>query len=53
MPEVRAAREILGAVKGLSARGALHVAIMRSAGISRILSLDRGFDICPGIERLN
>ena len=53
MPEIRAAREILGAVKGLSARDALHVSIMRSAGISRILSLDQGFDACPGIERLS
>ena len=53
MPEVRAAREILASVQGLSARDAIHVSIMRSAGISRILSLDQGFDACPGIERLS
>ena len=53
MAQVRAAREILASVEGLSARDALHVAVMRNAGVSRILSMDRGFDSCPGIERLN
>lgn len=52
MSQIRAAREILASVEGLSARDALHVAVMRSAGVSRILSLDRGFDRCPGIDRL-
>lgn len=52
MAEVRAARGLIGSVDGLSARDALHVAVMRTAGISRILSFDRGFDACPGIERL-
>lgn len=52
MSEIRAARALIGSVDGLSARDALHVAVMRSAGISRILSFDRGFDACPGIERL-
>ena len=52
MSQIRAAREILASVGGLSARDALHVAVMRSAGVSRILSLDRGFDRCPGIDRL-
>ena len=53
MPEVNAARQILASVQGLSARDALHVSIMRCAGISRILSLDQGFDACPVIERLS
>ena len=52
IPEVRAARAVLNAVEGLSARDALHVAVMRRAGIQRILSFDQGFDTCPGIERL-
>ena len=52
MPEVRAARALLRSLDGLSARDALHVAVMRKAGVDRILSFDRGFDICPGIERL-
>ncbi len=50
--EVRAARALIGSVDGLSARDALHVAVMRKAGASRILSFDNGFDACPGIQRL-
>ena len=53
MSEIRAARAIIGAVAGISARDALHVAVMRKAGASRILSFDSGFDACPGIERLD
>ena len=52
MPEIRAARDLIAAVDGISARDALHVAVMRKAGIDRILSFDRGFDRLPGIERL-
>ena len=52
MSEIRAARALISSVDGLSARDALHVAVMRKAGISRILSFDRGLDACPGIERL-
>ena len=50
--DVRAARELVASVEGISARDALHVAVMRRAGIERIFSLDRGFDACPGLERL-
>ena len=53
MSEIRAAREVIDSVQGVSARDALHVAIMHSAGVSRILSMDRAFDLCPGIERLS
>ncbi len=52
MSEVRFARRLLEAVSGLSARDALHVAVMRKAGVKRILSFDAGFDACPGIDRL-
>ncbi len=52
MSEIHAARSLINAVASLSARDALHVAVMRKAGISRILSFDRGFDACPGIDRL-
>ena len=51
--DVRAARELLASVGGISARDALHAAVMRHAGIERIFSLDRGFDACPGLERLS
>jgi predicted nucleic acid-binding protein len=40
-------------VKGISARDALHVTVMRAAGVSRILTFDRSFDACQGIERLS
>lgn len=52
MPEVRAARTIVDTLDGISARDALHVAIMRRNGVHRILSFDRGFDVVPGIERI-
>ena len=50
--EIYAARDLLRSVSGISARDALHVAVMRKAGISRILSYDTSFDTIPGIERL-
>ena len=53
MPEIRVARTIIDAVEGVSARDALHVAIMRSSHVSRILSFDRGFDAFPELERLH
>ena len=53
MAEVRSARAILESVEGVSARDALHVAVMRAAGVSRILTFDRSFDACQGIERLS
>ena len=53
MAEIRSARAILESVKGVSARDALHVAVMRAAGVSRILTYDRSFDACQGIERLS
>lgn len=37
----------------LSARDAIHVAVMEQHGIERILSFDTGFDEVPGIERLS
>ena len=53
LPEIRAARSTMDAVDGVSARDALHVAIMRSRRIGRILSFDRGFDGFPELDRLH
>lgn len=39
--------------ESLSARDALHVAVMERHGVSRILSFDAGFDEVPGIERIS
>lgn len=36
----------------LSARDALHIAVMEQQGIERILSFDSAFDSFPGITRL-
>jgi uncharacterized protein len=46
------ARDELLARWGLSARDAVHIAVMRQHGVSRILSFDRGFDAVPDITRL-
>ena len=50
---VERAKEIVLGQKGLSARDAVHLAIMQIHGIKRILSFDRGFDGFPGITRLS
>ena len=49
---IERARDILDSVRTISARDALHLAVMELTGIQRILSYDRGFDVVPGIERL-
>ena len=50
---VEKAREIVLGRKGLSARDAIHLAIMHAHGVRKILSFDRGFDQFPGITRLS
>ena len=35
--DIREARSLIGSVHGISARDALHVAVMRKAGVTRIL----------------
>ena len=47
------AKDILMGRPQMSARDALHVAIMEQHGIERILSFDSGFDGFPGISRLS
>ena len=49
---VERAKEIVLARQQLSARDALHAAVMERHRIRRILSFDSGFDGLPGIERL-
>ena len=49
---VISARDIVFGSPGLSARDAIHVAVMRQHGVEEILSFDRGFDDIPGIRRL-
>lgn len=46
------ARAIVLAYRDLSARDAVHLAVMEREGIERILSFDAGFDSFPGIRRI-
>jgi uncharacterized protein len=46
------AKQIVLGYPQLSARDAVHLAVMRRHGIDRILSFDTGFDGLPGITRI-
>jgi hypothetical protein len=47
------AKQIVLGNRRLSARDAVHLAVMEQHGINRILSFDSGFDGFPGIARLS
>lgn len=47
------AKEVVFSHRRLSARDAMHVAVMQRHGTERILSYDAGFDGVPGITRLH
>ena len=51
-PIVERAKTIVLSRRQLSARDAVHLAVMEEAGIETILSFDAGFDGLPGIRRL-
>jgi len=46
------AKALVLGYRNLSARDALHVAVMQEHGVDRIMSLDGGFDGLPGVQRL-
>lgn len=50
--DAEAAKDLVLRYASLSARDALHAAVMRRYGIDRIMTFDRCFDALPGIERL-
>jgi predicted nucleic acid-binding protein len=50
--DVEKAKSILAGSDRISARDALHIAIMKRRGIETILSFDAAFDACPGITRV-
>lgn len=50
---VERAKTIVLGYKRLSARDAVHIAVMEQHGIDRILTFDAGFDGFPGITRLS
>ena len=47
------AKEIVLGYRQLSARDAVHLAVMEHHGIERILTFDSGFDGFPGMTRLS
>ncbi len=51
--DVERARRLLRTTPRLTARDALHVAVMQGRDVGRILSFDTGFDGIPGIIRLS
>lgn len=52
LADAMAARDILLRYRSLSARDAIHLAVMERYGIERIMSFDRGFDSYPKMERV-
>lgn len=52
LDDVTGARDMLLAGTGTSARDAIHVAVMRRLGCTRIMTFDRAFDGVPGIRRV-
>jgi len=49
---VERAKQIVLGREGLSARDALHVAVMQEHSVEQILSFDVRFDRVPGVKRL-
>ena len=50
---VESAKNIVLGYRQLSARDAIHLAVMQSNDICEILSFDAGFDCYPGTTRLS
>lgn len=51
--DVERARRLLKTTPKLTARDAIHIAVMQGRDVGRILSFDAGFDGIPGIVRLS
>jgi predicted nucleic acid-binding protein len=50
--DVQRARDVMMGMGKLSARDALHVAVMKRRGVTRVLSFDAGFDAVAWVERV-
>lgn len=50
--DVKAAKDIVMQMTGLSARDSIHAAVMQRHGISTIMMFDRGFAALPGLSIL-
>jgi uncharacterized protein len=53
LPAIERAKQIVLGYQRLSARDAVHLAVMEQHGIDRILSFDARFDGFPGITRIS
>ena len=51
--DVQRARDVMMGLARLSARDALHVAIMQRREIPRVMSFDAGFDVVGWLERVS
>lgn len=52
LADVQAAKEIALGGYRVSARDALHIAVMRRHDVGTVISFDRGFDRYPGLTRI-
>lgn len=52
LPDADRAKDIVLGNRGLSARDALHAALMDRLDVRRIMSFDAAFDDLPGVTRL-
>ena len=50
--DVRRAKDLMLGLTPLSAREALHLAMMKARGLTRIMSYDSGFDAVEWVERV-
>jgi predicted nucleic acid-binding protein len=51
--DAEAAKDTLLGYTSLSARDAIHIAVMHRHGIERIMTFDRGFDAHPAVDRVS
>jgi predicted nucleic acid-binding protein len=49
--DAEAAKDVVLRYASLSARAAVHVAVMVRHGVERIMTFDRGFDAYPSLQR--
>jgi hypothetical protein len=52
LADTERAKEIVLGKRGVSARDALHAAVMKRQDVRRIMSFDAAFDDLPGVTRL-
>ena len=52
LPDVKRAKDVVLGKRSLSARDALHAAVMERQDVHRIMTFDAAFDDLPGVTRL-